>query len=181
MTASRMSARPRIVPIDTTGLLGAISTTSAAAIASTTPGAGSASSRPTWTKPRARQRRAVLDPPLLEVDRLPGAVQVDDDVRLAAVVGHRQQPTPGCHRSHRAAMTSVQRVAGVEHPGADQVGGEVEIAQLEPGRLGAVGVQLVLHPPRLAGASPAAVVVVHLAEGVHAAVEVRGRCAARAA
>ena len=146
---SRMPGTPRIVPIDTTGLLGAISTMSASAIASATPGAGLASSTPTWTNAMRRDLGPVLDPPLLEVDRPPGAVEVDDDVRLAALVGHRQQPHAGLPALAQRGGDVGERVAGVEHLGADQVGGDVEVAEAEPGRLDAVDRQLVLDPPGL--------------------------------
>ena len=48
-----------------------------------------------------------------------------------------------------------ERVAGVEHLGADQVGGDVAVAQAEPRRLDAVRRQLVLDAPRLVAPAPA--------------------------
>ncbi len=54
------------------------------------------------------------DPVLLEVDRPPPrrlGLVVDDDVGLDPVVGHRQQPTPGCHRRHSASVTAESGIA----------------------------------------------------------------------
>ena len=53
ISASRMSPRPRIVPIDTTGFDGATSTTSAVVIASSTAGVALASPSPTCTNASA--------------------------------------------------------------------------------------------------------------------------------
>src|SRR5689334_21040542 len=50
---------------------------------------------------------------------------------------------------------------------------DVEIAEVEPGGFCAVRLELVLDAPALAGAAPAALLVVCAAEGVHAAVQVR--------
>ena len=118
------------------------------------------------------QRGTVLDPPLLEVDGPARAVEVDDDVGLAAVVGHRQQPDAGLPPLAQRRGHVGERVAGVEHPGADEVGRDVEVAQPEPRRLGAVGRQLVLDAPGLVLASPAALVVRPVAQRVHDAVQV---------
>ena len=58
-SASRTPGTPRMVPIETTGLEGAITIRSAAAIASSRPGAGAASARPTSSIARDRLRGAV--------------------------------------------------------------------------------------------------------------------------
>ncbi len=172
-SASRIPGTPRMVPIETTGLLGPTSTTSASAIASTTPGAGFASSMPIWTNARVGMAARYLDPPLLEVDRLALAVELDDHVRLAPLVGHRQQADPGLPALAQGRGDVGERVAGVDHLGADEVGGDVEITEPEPGRFDAVDRELVLDPPGLAGPSPAPVGVDAAAEGVHHAVEIR--------
>src|SRR3954470_11708152 len=50
--------------------------------------------------------------------------------------------------------------------------GDVEVAEAEPGRLGAVRGELVLDPPRLALPAPAPLAVVNAGQRVHDAVEV---------
>ncbi|MCO5606194.1 hypothetical protein L7F22_060381 [Adiantum nelumboides] len=121
----------------------------------------------------------VPDPPLLEVDRdLRGLLDrgrvrvVDHDVGLDAVVGGRQQPHARLPAVTQRLGDLRQRVAGTQHPGADEVGGDVAVTQPEPGRLGAVGLQLGLDRPRLVRAAPALLGVDAAAEGVHAGVEI---------
>ncbi|GAB3656422.1 hypothetical protein GCM10027596_10590 [Nocardioides korecus] len=117
---------------------------------------------------------AVTHPVLLEVHRAPLPVVgvVDDDVGLDAVVGHRQQrdarlPAPAQGRGHGA-----ERVAGVEHLRAHQVGGDVAVTQAEPRRLHAVRRELLARVPGLVPATPAALGVDAVAEGVHDRVQV---------
>jgi hypothetical protein len=100
------------------------------------------------------------------------AVVVDDDMGLDAVVGHRQQPDAGLPPLAERPGHGGERVAGVEHLGADQVGREVAVAESEPGRLDAVRLELLLGPPGLVPPSPPAVGVDPAAEGVHDRVEV---------
>ena len=172
VTASRIPGTPRIVPMETTGLLGRDQHDVCAEdrLEHARPGGGVVD--PDLHERLGRQARAVLDPPLLEVDRAAPFVRLHDDVRLAALVGHRQQPDAGLPPLAQRRGHLGQRVAGVEHPGADEVGRDVEIAEAEPGRFGTVVRQLVLDPPALVLASPAAFVIGAAAEGVHHAVEI---------
>ena len=111
--ASRMPGTPRIVPTETTGLDGGTSTRSASLIASSTPGAGLGLLDADRHDRVGRDLGTVADPVLLEVHGLafPGLRVVDDDVRLDAVVGHRQQldppPDGESQRRHRAAVTAL--------------------------------------------------------------------------
>src|SRR6266550_2480799 len=120
-----------------------------------------------------RHRRPVLDPPFLEVDRLSDSVDVDDHVRLASLVGHWQERHGRLPSLAQGGRHVREREARVEHPGADEVRGDVEVAEPEPGRFGAVGRELVLDPPGLLVATPAAVGIDAVPERVHDAVEVR--------
>ena len=163
-SASRSPGTPRIVPTETTGFDGGSSTTSASAIASRTPGPGCGLVEP---DERPASRRA---PGRAAGPSTPGSARpaprrrlrvVDHDVGLDPVVGHRQQPhavapervepAPAERLGHRA-----QRVAGLEHLGAHQVGRDVAVAEPEPGRLHAVRRQLLLGVPGLVAAPPAA-------------------------
>ena len=159
----------------TTGLLGASRTTSASASASSTPGRGLGGLGADEDEPPGRQRAAVADPPLLEVDRGLAPRRRRRARRRASRPGRRWPAAgarPGCHRAHSASVTADSGIAGIEHPGADQVCGDVPVAEAEPGRLGAVGRELLLDRPGLAGAAPAALRVGAAAQGVHDAVEV---------
>jgi hypothetical protein len=98
-------------------------------------------------------------------------------VRLDPVVAHRQEPyavpveggePPTAQRLGHLR----QREAGLEHLGADQVGGDVAVAEAEPRRLHAVRLQLGLRAPRLVAATPPALDVDAVAQGVHDGVEV---------
>ncbi len=126
-----------------------------------------------------RQGGLVPDPPLLEVqgDQTRfgprGRLRiVDHDVRLDPVVGHRQQchtrGPPGAQRRRDLR----QRIPRVEHPGADEVGGDVPVAEAEPGCLGVVRAQLGGGRERLVLPSPAAGEIRTAAQGVHARIEV---------
>ena len=168
-----------MVPTETTGLDGGSSTRSASVIASITPGPGVASSSPTTTTVSAgTSARSLTQYSWKCTTRRPlGDSGVGDrDVRLDPVVGHREQPdAPRDGESQRrqsASVTCGERVAGVEHLGADQVGGDVAVAEPEPGRLHAVRRELGLHAPGLVASAPAALGVDPVAEGVHHGVEV---------
>ena len=102
----------------------------------------------------------------------PGRRVVDDDVGLDPVVGDRQQRDAGLPAVAQRGGDVGERVAGAQHAGADEVGGDVAVAEAEPRRVGAVGGQLVAHRPGLARPAPAALGVDAAAEGVHAGVEV---------
>src|SRR3954454_4359786 len=119
--------------------------------------------------------RPVAHPPLLEVDRLlPSGVRVlDDDVGLDPLVAHRQERDAGPPPVGERRRDGRQGIARVEHAGAYEMRGEVAVTEAEPVRVGAVGGELVLHRPGLAGAAPAALLVDAAAEGVHDRVEVR--------
>jgi len=121
------------------------------------------------------QGGVVPDPPLLEVDGPPAAgVGIGHDhVGLDPLVAHRQEGDAGLPALRERRRDGRQRIAGVQHPGADEVGGQVPVAQPEPIGVGAVGRQLLLDRPALAGPAPAPLLVDAAAEGVHDRVEVR--------
>jgi hypothetical protein len=105
---------------------------------------------------------------------LPTAVGVGDhDVRLDPLVAHGQHRDPGPPAVGQRGRDLRERIAGVEHPGPDQVGGEVAVAEAEPRRIGAVGGQFLLDRPGLGGAAPAALLVDAAAQGVDDRVEIR--------
>ena len=105
-SASRMPGTARIVPMLTTGLLGASSTTSASAIDSGTPGAGLASSRPIWTKPCAGSAAWCLIHHSWKwiALRAPSSSTTTCVSQRWSDIGSIR--TPGCHRAHSAAVTS---------------------------------------------------------------------------
>ncbi len=173
--ASRTPGTPRIVPTETTGFEGGTSTTVSIRDGVDHTGTGGRRLDADRDDRAGRHLGVQPDPVLLEVDgatprRLGGVV--DDDVRLDPVVGHRQQPDPGLPATAERLGHRGQRVAGLEHLGADQVGGEVPVAEAEPGRLHAVRRQLLLGVPGLVRAAPAALGVDAAAEGVHHGVQV---------
>ena len=87
---------------------------------------------------------------------LAGSRRAPGDQRLAQRLGHLRQ-----------------RVAGPQHLAADQMGGQVAVAEPEPIRLHAVGGEFLLGVPGFVAVAPAAFGVDAAAEGVHAGVEVR--------
>ena len=119
---------------------------------------------------------AVAHPPLLEVHCLALLRLlwiVDHDVGFHAVVRHRQQAHAGLPAVAQGLGHRRERVAGAQHPGPDEVGGDVLVAKAEPGGLGAVGGELLLDGPGLVRVAPAALGVDAAAQRVHAGVEVR--------
>jgi hypothetical protein len=90
----------------------------------------------------------------------------------ASSSGHRQQPDPGLPPGAQRLGHRGEREAGVEHPGPDEVRGQVAVAEAEPRLLHAVRRELLLGVPGLVGAAPAALGVDAAAEGVHHGVEV---------
>ena len=114
----------------------------------------------------------VPDPVLLEVDDLVAAVDGRGDVRLDLGVGHRQQRHAGVPASAQLSGHLGERAPLAQAGGADEMGGEVAVAEPEPGLRLAVRRQLLLGVPGLVGASPAAVGVDAAAERVHDRVEV---------
>ena len=175
LIASLIPATPRMVPTDTTGLLGGTMSTSQPLIASSTPGAGLCfvdSNR----RDGVRGGRVEPYPVLLEVDCATATLIVgviDHDVCLDSVVGHGQQFDTGLPafaecRGHRREL-----IAGVEHLRTHQVGGDIAVTESEPARLDAVGRQLLLGVPGFVATTPAPVVIDPVTKGVHHGVEVR--------
>ena len=174
--ASRTPGTPRMMPIETTGLLGGSSTTSARRMASSTPGAAGGAVEAGDDEAARRQGRLVPNPPLLEVDRpLAALAVVDDDVGLDRHVGHRHQldaalrqpparREPGGHLAERVALPEPLR--------AHDVGADVEVAEGEPLGHCAVGGELALHAVALVGATPALALVHAVAQRVEQGVEV---------
>ena len=80
---------------------------------------------------------------------------------------------PGCPALAQRLGHLRQRIAGAQHLAADQVGGQVAVAEAEPVRLHAVGGEFLLGVPGFVAMAPAALGVDAAAEGVHAGVEVR--------
>jgi hypothetical protein len=108
------------------------------------------------------------------VDRLlpPGLRIGHDDVSLDPLVAHRQHRDARLPAVGQRGGDGGQGIAGVEHAGADQVGGEVAVAETEPGRVRAVGGELLLDRPALAVPAPAALLVDAAAERVDDGVQV---------
>ncbi len=111
-------------------------------------------------------------PPLLEVHGPPPLLGVDDHMCLDPVVAHRQQTQPRLPPLAQRRGHVGERIAGGEHLGADEMGGEVAVAEPEPGRADAVGCQLFGHGERLLVPAPAPLGGDPPAEGVHDRVEV---------
>src|SRR5690606_14037769 len=111
--------------------------------------------------------------PLLEVQRPALAALLHDHVRLDLVVGHRDEPDAWPPPVAQRLGDRGQRVPGGEHLGADDVRGDVPVAQPEPVRLHPVGEQLLLDGERLVVAPPALVLVDPAPEGVHHRVQIR--------
>ncbi len=101
-----MPGTPRIVPIDTTGLLGAISTRSAVASATSASAAACASSTPTCTKASARSvaRYRTHHSWKWMARRPPSSSTTTCVSQRWSDIGTRV--TPGCQRAHNAAVTS---------------------------------------------------------------------------
>ena len=92
---------------------------------------------------------------------------------LYPVVAGRDHPDSGLPARAQGLGDRGQRVSGVEHPGTHQVRSHVLVAEAEPGGLGAVGGELLLHRPGLADAAPAPFRVRAGAQRVHDAVQIR--------
>ena len=87
----------------------------------------------------------------------------------SSVTGSSRTATP--RRSPSAAVTELSGLAGVQPAGAEQVRGQVAIAEAEP-VLAADPGQLVHDRPALAGHAPSGLPVVHAGQGVGDRVEV---------
>ena len=120
--ASRTPGTPRMIPIETTGLLGGSSTTSASRIASSTPGAARRAVHADRDEPLRRHGGPHPHPPLLEVDRALAAVAVvDHHVGLDRGVAHRQQrdaavgqpPARGQARGHLRQRHALARATAL--------------------------------------------------------------------
>ena len=169
--ATSSSARPGTAnkgPIETIGLDGHTTTTSAPATAASTPGAGTAilgSSNRTASTATAWRR-----PTKYSWNETSGPSTSVSRVRTGSSdIGTRRTGTP------RAAVISDgdlgQGRALRQALGAVQVGGEVVVSQAEPG-LAPEPLEAVHHLPRLPGEAPAALVVVQARQGVGHGVEV---------
>ncbi len=173
-SAPRMPGTARIAPMLTTGLDGASMTASAFVDRLEHSGRGLRLVRTDVRETVRGHLRPVADPPLLEVDcRSARRLGIGDhDVGLAAVVGDGQQAHARLPAVAQCLGDRGERISGAQHLGADEVGGDVAVAQAEPVRLRAVRGEFLLGIPRFADASPATLGVDAAAEGVHAGVEV---------
>ena len=107
-SASRTRGTPRMVPTETTGLLGGTITRSASVIASMTPGAGEDSSSPTNTSASAgTSARSLTQYSWKCTTRRPlgasGSVMAMWVSTRSSVIGSRV--TPGCQRRQSASVT----------------------------------------------------------------------------
>lgn len=98
--------------------------------------------------------------------------RVDDHVGLVPFIGDGQQPHPRVPPPTQCRRDIGQPVAGLEHLRADQVGGQIAVAEAEPVGVGAVGGELFLRMPRLVPPPPGAFFVDAAAERIHAGVEI---------
>ena len=178
-SAARMPGTPRMVPTETTGLDGGRITRSAPVIASRTPGAGVDWSRPTNDQLLGRDLGVQAHPVLLEVhDALAAglggsAIATWVSTRSSVIGSRRSRPRTGCAPPSAQRLRDLgEGVAGLQHLAADQVGRDVAVAQPEPRRLDAVRLQVLLGVEGLVAATPPALEVDALAEGVHHGVEV---------
>lgn len=114
------------------------------------------------------------DPPFLEVDcALLTVFRIrDDDMRLTAVVGDRQQGDTRLPAIAQGLGHSRQRVPRAQHLAANQVCGDVAVAQTEPIGFGTVRRKFLLGVPGLSRMTPSTLGVDAAAEGVHAGVQV---------
>jgi len=94
-------------------------------------------------------------------------------MRLDRVVGHRQQPHARPPPPAEHLGDGGQRPALRQQLAAQDVGGEVPVAEREPVRAGAVGGEFGADAERLAVPPPALVLVDAAAQGVHDRVQVR--------
>jgi hypothetical protein len=99
-------------------------------------------------------------------------------VGLDSVIAHRQQVQAVAVLRLEPPLTERpgdlrEREPGLEHLGADQVSGDVPVAEPEPGRLHAVGRELGFGAPGLLPAPPTPLRIDAVAQGVHHSVEIR--------
>ena len=146
-------------------------------MASSTPGAGAARSMPTATKrcagTAARIRthhswKCTARGPVPSPSST--TTWVSTGVSLIGSSVTRWSGSP--HRAARRAVTSESGTPWPQPLAADDVGGEVAVAEAEPLRHGAVRGELLLHGVRLVDAPPALLLVDAAAEGVHHRVQV---------
>ena len=166
-----MPGTARIGPIEITGLLGHTRTVSAAAMASSTPGAGEAvvGAVEAHADDRGSQRSRTNHSCIGRARRRSVVIRV---ATRSSVIGSSRGA-----RSHAAVIRAVTSLSGgalAEEPGAEQVGGEVAVAEAEPGVL-AVAVERVDGDEGLAGQPPAGVGVLGPGQGVGDASRGRGR------
>ena len=129
----RCRARSRMMPIDTTGLLGASSTTSASAIASMTPGAGLAGSQRHGLRSRAAGTCRAQSGPTTpgSARRTPSASRTCVSSQSSLAGNHRHAGLPALAQPPGDGR---QRHSVGEPAAAQQVGREVEVAETEPRR-----------------------------------------------
>ena len=92
---------------------------------------------------------------------------------LVPVVGGGQQAYARIPPPAQSCGDVAEPVSGVEHLGADQMRGQVAVAESEPVGVGAVGGQFLFGMPGFPASAPSAIGVDAIAEGVHAGVEIR--------
>ena len=121
-----------------------------------------------------RHLRPVAHPPLLEVDRpaLAGVGIGDDDVGFAAVIAGGQQVRAGRPALAQRLGHLRERIAGPQHLAADEMRGQIAVAEPEPVGLHSIGGEFLLGMPGFVAVAPPALGVDAAAEGVHAGVEV---------
>ena len=142
----------------TTGLDGASNTTSASAIAVERTRCRGGLFGADEGEAVGGHLGAVAHPPLLEVDGplsspVSGSVMTTWVSLRSSVAGSSR--APGFQRSHSASVTCRQRIAGPQHLAADQVGGQVAVAEPEPVGLHAVGGEFLLGVPGFVAVAPA--------------------------
>ncbi len=167
-SAARIGSTARIGPIETYGLLGAITISSALSSASSTPGAGLRLRRPGVVERVDLVPVTSRDEPLLKRERAGRSL----DERTQRVVRRGQQ---GALRSPRAVASLCgdlgERHTFTQELCAHEMQPEIAIAEPEPG-VAAHGANGFERVPRLAGPAPAAFVVGEAGERIEDAVEV---------
>ncbi len=162
-----MPGTARIGPIEMTGLLGHTSTVSASAMASSTPGAGRASAAPSKRTPTTGGSQCSRTNHSCMASSPSGVV-----MRVAtrsSVIGSRRGPSSQAAVTRAVASLSV--APSREQPGAEEVRGEVLVAESEP-RVLAVAGEGVDGGEGLAREAPAGVGVLGPGERVGDRVEV---------
>ena len=136
-STSRTPGTARIGPIEITGLRRADEDRSRPPRARRArPGAGRAASAPSKSHRDDRRLGALAHEPLLHRELLVAAVVAATVIRVAtrsSVIGSSRGATP--HAAAISAVTSVSVAPAAQALGAEEVGGEVAVAEAEPGVL----------------------------------------------